>query len=317
MFESGVSYREISRRTGRSAMTVQRIVTRWTQEGSTTRRTGTGPPRRTTAREDRHIVQMAVADRRATAAQIRATVTDRVTSRTIVNRLLDAGLHSRASLRCIPLTRFHCQQRQAWCTARRNWTIEWQTIVFSDESRFCLGQSDSRQHVRRRPGERAHPDVVTERHTGPTPGVMVWGAISYDSRSDLVVVQGTMNARQYVDRVVQPVVIPFMSTIQNGVFQQDNARPHTAAISRQALQGVATIEWPARSPDLSPIEHVWDAMGRRLVSHGRPAQSVAELTTQVVQAWRDIPQQLIRTLFDSMPARVQECIRAHGSHTSY
>lgn len=143
------------------------------------------------------------------------------------------------------------------------------------------------------------------------------GAISYDSRSPLVVVEGTMTARRYVDQVTRPVVIPFMNTIPNGVFQQDNARPHTAVITRVALQHVPIMPWPARSPDLSAIEHVWDAMGRRIHAHARPAATVAQLTEQVLQAWREIPQQDIRNLYASMPTRVQQCIAARGGHTGY
>ncbi|GBO15117.1 hypothetical protein AVEN_231146-1 [Araneus ventricosus] len=87
---------------------------------------------------------------------------------------------------------------------------------------------------------------------------MVWGAISYDSRSTLVVIPNTLNANLYVSLVIQPVVLPFMRSIQGGILQQDNARPHTAAVSQRALQGVDILHWPARSPDLSPIEHAWD-----------------------------------------------------------
>ncbi|XP_023238919.1 tudor domain-containing protein 3-like [Centruroides sculpturatus] len=109
------------------------------------------------------------------------------------------------------------------------------------------------------------------------------GAISYDSRIELIVVEGTMTARQYVDRVIHPVVIPFMNTTQNGIFQQNNAHPHSAAITRQALQSVAIMDWPTWSPDLFPIEHVWDAMGRLIMCHSHPACIVQQLIAQVVQ----------------------------------
>lgn len=317
MMEMGASYREISRRTGRSLRTIQRVCTQWTQEGTSTRRPGSGQPRATSEREDRRIVRTAVADRRASAPQIRAAVNCRVSPRTVVNRLLAAGYHSRAPMQCVPLTPMHRRQRLLWCTERRQWRAEWNAVVFSDESRFCLQHNDGRQHVRRRRGERAHASTIVERHTGPTPGIMVWGAISYDSRSPLVVVEGTMTARRYVDQVIRPVVIPFMNTIPNGVFQQDNARPHTAVITRVALQHVPIMPWPARSPDLSAIEHVWDAMGRRIHAHARPAATVAQLTEQVLQAWREIPQQDIRNLYASMPTRVQQCIAARGGHTGY
>ncbi|GFU90612.1 HTH_Tnp_Tc3_2 domain-containing protein [Trichonephila clavipes] len=87
-------------------------------------------------------------------------------------------------------------------------------------------------------------------------GVTVWGAISWDTRSSLVVLQGTLTARRYVDDILTPIVLPMLSSRPGAIYQQDNARPHTARLSQQCLQGYDVLPWPARSPDLSPIEHV-------------------------------------------------------------
>ncbi|GBM14848.1 hypothetical protein AVEN_253182-1 [Araneus ventricosus] len=108
-----------------------------------------------------------------------------------------------------------------------------------------------------------------------------------------------------------------MSSIQGGIFQQDNARPHTAAVSQRALQCVDILPWPARSPDLSPIEHLWDIIGRQLQHHPLPAQTVPVLTAQVQQAWNSIPQSDIRHLYDTMHARLQACIQNSGGYTGY
>ncbi|GBM36105.1 hypothetical protein AVEN_179101-1 [Araneus ventricosus] len=129
---------------------------------------------------------------------------------------------------------------------------------------------------------------------------MVWGEISYDSRSTLVVFQRTLTANLYVSLVIQPVVLPYMNSIQRGVFQQDNARPDTTVVTQHALQSVDILPWPARSPDLSPIEHVWDIIGRQLQRHPQPALSIPVLRDQVQQAWNSIPQTDIRNLYDTM-----------------
>lgn len=66
--------------------------------------------------------------------------------------------------------------------------------------------------------------------------------------------------------MLQPVALPYLQQLQDPIFQQDNARPHTAAVTRNFLRqaNVTVLPWPARSPDLSPKEHVWDMIGRRL-----------------------------------------------------
>ncbi|GBM88056.1 hypothetical protein AVEN_215124-1 [Araneus ventricosus] len=74
-----------------------------------------------------------------------------------------------------------------------------------------------------------------------------------------------------------------MNSIQGGVFQQDNARHHTAVVTQRALYNVDMWPWPAGSPDLSPID-VWDINGRQLQGHPQPALTVPVLTDQVQQA---------------------------------
>ncbi|GFT97298.1 transposable element Tc1 transposase [Trichonephila clavipes] len=76
------------------------------------------------------------------------------------------------------------------------------------------------------------------------------------------------------------------------------------------------LPWLAYSPDLSPIEHVWDVIGRRLQTlpltrtNGQPWKMVE-------REWRTIPQDTIRTLIDCVPRRVSWCIAARGGSTSY
>ncbi|GBN74691.1 hypothetical protein AVEN_204936-1 [Araneus ventricosus] len=146
---------------------------------------------------------------------------------------------------------------------------------------------------------------------------MVWGTISYDSRSTLAVIPRTPTANLFVSLVIQPVVLPFMNSIQGGVFQQDNARPHTAVVTQHALQSVDVLPWPAKSPDLSPIEHVWDIIGRQLQRHPQPALTVPVLTDQVQHAWNSIPQTNIRHLYDTMHARLHACIQNSGGYIGY
>ncbi|UYV68379.1 hypothetical protein LAZ67_5004158 [Cordylochernes scorpioides] len=191
-------------------------------------------------------------------------------TRTISRRLVANGLHSCRPLRRLPLTPPNRRQRLEWCRARSTWMTEWHRVVFSDESRFCLSSDSRRVRVWRRRGERSKPAAIVERPTVRQRGLMVWGAIAYDSRSPLLRIQGTMTAQRYVDDVLRPVTLPYLQGVPNALYQQDNARPHTARISQQALQDVQMLPWPPYSPDLSPIEHVWDIIGRRLHALPQP-----------------------------------------------
>ncbi|GFY36781.1 transposable element Tcb2 transposase [Trichonephila clavipes] len=130
------------------------------------------------------------------------------------------------------------------------WNVtDWQKVVFNDESRFVLGTDDNRVRLWRRPGERYHSPHTVLRHTARTAGVMVWGAIAYDSRSTLIVMRGTLTGQCYVDDNLRPHVGPFLNGLPGEIFQQDNARPHTARVAQDFLRHFQNLPWPARSPD--------------------------------------------------------------------
>ncbi|UYV76681.1 hypothetical protein LAZ67_14001729 [Cordylochernes scorpioides] len=308
---AGWSIRQISADTHLGASTVHRLWRRWLEQENVAIYRNVGATRVTSARVDRRILRQAVAAPQATCTAILQHVQDTldhsISTRTISRRLVVNGLHSCRPLRRLPLTPPNRRQRLEWCRARSTWMTEWHRVVFSDESRFCLSNDSRRVRVWRRRGERSNPAAIVERPTVRQRGIMVWGAIAYDSRSPLLRIQGTMTAQRYVDDVLRPVTLPYLQGVPNALYQQDNARPHTARISQQALQDVQMLPWPPYSPDLSPIEHVWDIIGRRLHALPQP-RSEDELWQIVEREWRIIPQDAIRTLIDSLPRRVAACI---------
>ena len=95
---------------------------------------------------------------------------------------------------------------------------------------------------------------------------MVWGGIARTSKIDLITLQGTLTAVRYCAQIVQPVLVPYARQGPGVIVQQDNARPHTArfAINRFNTNNIQFLDWPARSPDLSSIEHMWDILGRKV-----------------------------------------------------
>ncbi|GFU83834.1 transposable element Tcb1 transposase [Trichonephila clavipes] len=148
---------------------------------------------------------------------------------------------------------------------------------------------------------------------------MVWGAIAYHGRSQLLRIVGNLNSTRYINEVLQPQDIPFLQGLPGAVFQQDNARPRVAKTVRSYLdsQQVQLLPWPAFSPDMSPIEHVWDIVGGRLARDLRPVVSINEFWLRIQTIWNTLPQADIQNLFNSMPRRVAALIAVRGGHTKY
>lgn len=95
---------------------------------------------------------------------------------------------------------------------------------------------------------------------------------------------------------------------------QDNARPHTARCVNDYLLdvGIQKVQWPARSQDMNPIEHVWDMLKRNVKSNPNPPQTLYNFKTALVAAWEEIPQVDTKNIIQSMPDRMQAVIGASG-----
>ncbi|GFX98338.1 transposable element Tcb1 transposase [Trichonephila clavipes] len=94
------------------------------------------------------------------------------------------------------------------------------------------------------------------------------------------------------------------------IFQQDNARPHVARIVQRFFVNhqIELLPWPARYPDLSPIENMWSMVAPRLTQITPPAAAPDPLWQLVEAAWSAVPQEHIKSLFESMPRHVAAVI---------
>ena len=81
--------------------------------------------------------------------------------------------------------------------------------------------------------------------------------------------------------------------------------------------GIEILEWPANSPDLNVIEHLWDELIRRVQKRPRQPQTLRELREALLEEWNHIPQDVIRKLVESMRDRCEAVIAANGGVTRY
>ncbi|GFY25793.1 transposable element Tc3 transposase [Trichonephila clavipes] len=173
-----------------------------------------------------------------------------------------------------------------------------------DESRFSLSSDSHRILIWRERGSRNHPSNIIERNRYGGRGVLVWGGIMLGSRTDLHIFDaGSVNGTRYCNEILLPYVRPFRGAMGlQFLFMDDNAPCHRTVAAEQLLESedIERMDWPARSPDLNTIEHVWDLLGRRLAARTLPPVTIRELRLALQDEWAAMPQQLIDTLILSM-----------------
>ncbi|UYV63266.1 hypothetical protein LAZ67_2003581 [Cordylochernes scorpioides] len=190
------------------------------------------------------------------------------------------------------------------------------STISSSASRFCLQHHDGRIRVWRHRGERMLNNCVMHRHTGPVPDIMVWGGIGYHFRSPLVRIAATLNSQRYISEVLKPVVLPYLQSLPTAIFQQDNSRPHMTRIVQRFNRQIKLLPWPARSPDLSPIENMWSMVAEKLTQITSSTAKLDQIWKRVEAAWSSVPQEHLQSLFKSKPRRVAAVIN-NGSYSGY
>ncbi|GFS72701.1 transposable element Tcb2 transposase [Trichonephila clavipes] len=316
--EMGLSQADAARRLNVSRSVVERLWDQYQSEDSVSRRPVPGRPRATTPAEERFLALLARRRRTTTVPQLVADHFQisgrRISATTVRNRLHNACLYARRPVVCVPLNGRKRRNRLCWAREHVSWTQQqWASVLFTDESRFTMESDSGRLLIWREQRTRYHQSNTVERHSYRGGGILVWAGISLGGHTDLHVFHGgTVTGLRYRDEILDPYVRPYAAAIGNDfILMDDNARPHRARIVEEYLEdhGLERMEWPARSPDLNPIEHLWDYLGREVAALNPPPRSLHELKQSLLCVWSSLRIPVSDNLINSMGNRCRQCIQ--------
>lgn len=323
---ANLSIRQISKKLDLPKSTIGNVLTRWKTEGNVQTKSRTGRPRKLTERGRRSLNRIVTKSRRMSldtvTSEFQASTGVAACPNTVRNELHSMGFRGSAAAHKPLISPANAKHRMEWCKERKSWTVDrWKSILWSDESCFSLFGSDGRVWVWRKIGERFLSDCIIPTVKFGGGSVMVWGCFSWFGLGPLVVVSGTMTAVSYIN-ILNDYALPTLQRYaENGlsIYQHDNAPCHKAALVTRWFEdnNVTSTDWPAQSPDLNPIEHMWDELGRRMMSRPKRASSLAELTSALKEEWGKIPDSYYRKLVESLSKRIAAVINAKGGQTSY
>ena len=322
--KSKLSLGKIAKKLNLPKSTVQYIVTKYRKSGRLENEPRSGRPPALTLREKRRIMQEVRADPFVSAPELKKNLIQKsnktVSTKTITRTLKSNGIVARRPRKIPFISKVNQRKRLEFARKYVNQPKSfWESVLWSDETKINLFGSDGHKMVYRKNGEALSPKnlLPTVKHGGGS--VMVWSCFTAAGVGNIEFIDVKMDSVYYKGKMERNIKDSAnkLGLGRRFLFQQDNDPKHTSKIARDYLKQarIATLEWVAQSPDVNPIEHLWDHLKREL--RKTKVSNKNELKDLIVSIWQSIPIDVTQKLVDSMSRRLEAVIAARGGPTKY
>jgi len=286
-----------------------------------------GRPRLLSTRDENFCMKQITSGKCATAVQVTKELKKRfditISTFTVSRTLKKNGLKSVEKKKKPLLSTKNIKARLDFAKSHQDWTSDdWERVIFSDETKINRFNSDGRTWFWSR-----DPNALTDQSVQQTVkhgggGIMMWGCMTAKGVGYACKIDNILDQHLYKEILEDDL----MKTIEfydlepdKIIFQHDNDPKHTAKTVKEWLgaQEFKVMIWPAQSPDLNPIEHLWAHVKRKLNQYNKPAKGINELWERIQEVWNNIDAQTCSNLINSMPSRIKAVLKAKGKWTKY
>ena len=321
--QSGLGYKKISQTLNIPRSTVKSIIKKWKEYGTTATLPREGRPPKLSDQVRRALVREATKRPMVTLKELErstAEMGETVHGTTITRTLHKAGLYGRVARRKPLLKKTHIKSRLDFAKRHVGDTANmWKKVLWSDETKIELFGLSAKRYVWRKANTAHHPEntIPTVKHGGGS--IMLWGCFSSAGTGKLVRIEGKMDGAKYREILEENL---FQSARDLGLgrrftFQQDNDPKHTAKATLEWFKNknLNVLEWPSQSPDLNPVENLWQDL--KIAVHQRSPSNLTELEQFCQEEWAKIAGSRCAKLVETYPKRLTAVIAAKGASTKY
>jgi transposase len=324
LLTSGSSIPQITIATGVGHGTVSRIRSQYCP--NLPKSTG-GRPSKLKPVDVRHALNLITSQRAETAVEVTRTLRNisnqPLSSQTVRRHLKTIGMKAVAKKKRPLLKKRHRQARLDFALTHKDWTVEdWKRVVWSDETKINRLGSDGKKWVWKKKGEGLSDRLVDGTLKFGGGSLMLWGCMLWEGPGLACKIDGKLDGDLYV-KIMQDELADSLAYYNKQasqvIFQQDNDPKHCChkAKAHFQKQDYQVLLWPAQSPDLNPIEHLWNHLKRQLGKYEEPPNGILELWERVQKEWDEIPAEVCQNLIESMPRRIAALLKAKGGYTKY